>query len=398
MKALHFSPYETLSQDTGGKVRVFNTNNFLSKKIEIFQFSCNFFRKNGKIPFKSWVNKINKNYTEYCYSPPHFILYSFMMHKLDLFPMAHLSNLLNIYSPSWIKKKISEGYDVIQMEHPWMFNWINKHNKNNKPMVLDARNIEYVLLRDIQTDVNRSVLRDRILKKIHDMEKRCMEKVDLIFAISEEYPKEINELYGIPKEKIIPITGGFDTKNIKVPSEEEKDKLKEKLGFKGKRVVLFIGGNYFPNIKAAGFIEKISKFFKKEDNVVFLIAGTVGTRINVKSENIVVRPEPYIKPYFRLADIALNPMEIGSGSNVKVIEYLGYGLPLISTKFGLKSYLIKNEVIIKETPEEFAKAIKDILADDRKRDYFSKKGRKLAEERYDWSMIADRIIRYYKSL
>jgi glycosyltransferase involved in cell wall biosynthesis len=41
-------------------------------------------------------------------------------------------------------------------------------------------------------------------------------------------------------------------------------------------------------------------------------------------------------PYLQVADVALNLVESGSGMNVKMIEYLACGLPIITTPFGAR--------------------------------------------------------------
>ena len=43
-----------------------------------------------------------------------------------------------------------------------------------------------------------------------------------------------------------------------------------------------------------------------------------------------------VEPYLSAADISINPVTWGSGSNVKVFESLAAELPVISTKFGLR--------------------------------------------------------------
>jgi hypothetical protein len=45
---------------------------------------------------------------------------------------------------------------------------------------------------------------------------------------------------------------------------------------------------------------------------------------------------PEVPPYFAAADIGLNPITRGSGSNVKLFEYLVARLPVISTAFGVR--------------------------------------------------------------
>lgn len=395
MKIVHVSPYVVDPPDSGGKYRIINLNKFLSEKNEIFQFSCNLFRVNGKIPFKSWANKINKNYSEYCYCNLFLVFYSFIFHKLRLFPMGFLSNLLRIYSPGIVKEKVL-SCDIICIEHPWLFDWIAQLNKNNRPIVYSARNIEYLLAKDVFEDIQSSPLKNYLINRIRMMEERCLNKCDFILTVSDMDAQYFIKEYSIPSKKIESIVGGFDTKTISIPSEKEKKELKSKKRFNNKKIILFVGGNYEPNHEAVRFIERLSLEFK-EKNIMFLIAGSVADKY-ASHDNMVYIPERKVKEYQEMADIALNPIFTGVGSNVKLSEYLGYGLPIISTKLGMRGYEINKEVLIAETVEEFKKSIYLLLKTDKLRLKMSKSARKLAEKKYDWSVLSKKVGSIYQTV
>ncbi len=58
---------------------------------------------------------------------------------------------------------------------------------------------------------------------------------------------------------------------------------------------------------------------------------------------IVTGPVKETFPYFAAADVALNPIQTGSGSNVKIFEYLAARLPVISTLFGARGTVLEPE-------------------------------------------------------
>ena len=45
-----------------------------------------------------------------------------------------------------------------------------------------------------------------------------------------------------------------------------------------------------------------------------------------------------LAPLLAAADVAVNPVESGSGSNVKLAEYVAAGVPVVTTSFGLRGY------------------------------------------------------------
>jgi glycosyltransferase involved in cell wall biosynthesis len=93
---------------------------------------------------------------------------------------------------------------------------------------------------------------------------------------------------------------------------------------------------------------------------------------------------------FKIADIALNPMISGSGTNIKVLGYLSAGIPTITTPTGARGLdLIDREQVLISNPAEFPKKINELLADKYLADSLKKNGRKHVEERFDWDIIVN---------
>ena len=64
-----------------------------------------------------------------------------------------------------------------------------------------------------------------------------------------------------------------------------------------------------------------------------------------------------LKPLYAAADIGLNPVTYGSGTSVKVIEYLAAGLRVVSTAAGMRGYEQLRERIHKTELADFAAVI-----------------------------------------
>lgn len=258
-------------------------------------------------------------------------------------------------------------------------------------MFLSAHNVEI----ELQTNrIARNV--------IFNLEETVLENVDKIFVTSDIDAKKFRTIYGVDKRKIYVIPNGVDTKNITPPSENVKENLKLKLNLKNKRVILFIGGYYKPNIDAVWEILKISKHF--DESYVFLIVGTVKDyfkRIFNSNTYKNIRFEGYVKdlkPYLQAADIAINPIQSGSGTNIKMLDYLAAGLPIISTPFGARGLKLKHltNVIISEV-KEFEYWIREVSDNPSLYHKLSRNGRKLTETVYDWERISRMVIRIYKN-
>jgi glycosyltransferase involved in cell wall biosynthesis len=93
---------------------------------------------------------------------------------------------------------------------------------------------------------------------------------------------------------------------------------------------------------------------------------------------------------FKIADIALNPMTSGSGTNIKVLGYLSAGIPTITTPTGARGLdLIDREHALICDLAEFPQKINELLADNYLADSLKRNGRKLVEERFDWDTIVN---------
>ena len=92
------------------------------------------------------------------------------------------------------------------------------------------------------------------------------------------------------------------------------------------------------------------------------------------------------------ADVALNPVLHGSGTNLKVIEYLASGVPVVSTAFGVRGLEVGNgrHLLVAE-PHEMVAAVERVFADAPASEARARAGRALAIERYDWAALGSRL-------
>ena len=72
-----------------------------------------------------------------------------------------------------------------------------------------------------------------------------------------------------------------------------------------------------------------------------------------------------LRPYRKGATIFINPMRLGSGLRVKILEAMGSGLPVVTTSLGAAGLPAQNgtNCFISDTPKGFANAISWLLTD-----------------------------------
>jgi glycosyltransferase involved in cell wall biosynthesis len=88
------------------------------------------------------------------------------------------------------------------------------------------------------------------------------------------------------------------------------------------------------------------------------------------------------------ADVALNPIRSGGGTNLKLIEYFAAGVPVVSTPLGTRGTALSNgvELLICELAQ-FADGIRAVIAEPDTAQRRAEQARALAVLGYDWEPI-----------
>jgi len=282
----------------------------------------------------------------------------------------------------------AEKADIIILSHPWVFPIIKtKINTKNKRIIHDSHNVE-TLLRS--TVLGSTPFAQCLAGLVEFVEKELCESSDLILACSEEDKEHFISLHGISASKIEVFPNGVDTGLVKPANEATKKKSKELLNLSGQNAI-FIGSDYPPNIEAAEYI--INDLAEKCPNITFLIVGGAGESLKSNKRNVKifgrVTEEKKVLLY-SASDIAINPMMNGSGTNIKMFEYLAAGIPTISSPVGARGIKDEGAFLIKEL-NDFDSAIIEILSNKEIYQRLSNNGRALAENHYDWKKISNRL-------
>jgi glycosyltransferase involved in cell wall biosynthesis len=221
---------------------------------------------------------------------------------------------------------------------------------------------------------------------------------DIVLTTSQRDKDLMKKLYSIKNEKVYVIQNGVWTKDIKATNLNEKIKAKKQ--FNVRNAILFIGGSYDPNFEAVKYIYKWAEQAPKYD---FLILGSSGSILkNMKPlDNLKILgsvDEEDKKMALIAADIAINPIVWGSGTNLKMLEYLAAGLPIITTQEGNRGLDLEHfdSAIISEI-DSFLFWIDKLFSDKTLYKRLSIKGRVISKN-YDWEKISERLMRIYEKL
>lgn len=202
-------------------------------------------------------------------------------------------------------------------------------------------------------------LKEKLLSQVEQVEWSAVECSAATIAVSQE------DAAGLVKGKcasgpVIVVRNGASIPAAGVEVERAKQHLHDRVG---KKAVVFLGSAHMPNVEAAQFI--VEQLAPLCSEVRFHLLGSVCSAIQRVPANVQlwgVVDEVTKSAVMQTCALALNPMNSGSGSNVKLADYLGNGLFVVTTEFGQRGYpeSVKEHIVVEQL-DAFAEAIRKVL-------------------------------------
>ena len=105
-------------------------------------------------------------------------------------------------------------------------------------------------------------------------------------------------------------------------------------------------------------------------------------------------------PYMSKAAIMVVPVRAGGGIRVRILEGFARAMPMVTTTVGLEGIEARSgqEILVADTANEFASTVVDLLSDTELQNRLAQKGRKLAEEQYDWQVVLKKLDQIYEDV
>ena len=132
-----------------------------------------------------------------------------------------------------------------------------------------------------------------------------------------------NELYAVPFGKCLVVPNGTFTEGVSPADARQRAEAKTALELPAGPVAVFVASLYPPNVEAAQFI--VHTMAPALPDVMFVICGGVGEAFerrglpaNVRITLVIDEKEK--QRYLQAADLAVNPMFVGSGTNIKMFD------------------------------------------------------------------------------
>lgn len=96
-----------------------------------------------------------------------------------------------------------------------------------------------------------------------------------------------------------------------------------------------------------------------------------------------------IRPIIAQGWLAVVPLRIGGGTRLKILEAMALGTPVVSTTKGAEglNLVADDEILIADEPDNFARAVIDLLGSPARRAHLAVAGQRRIAESYSWQRV-----------
>lgn len=288
-------------------------------------------------------------------------------------------------------RRATDGAAAVIVEHPYLLP-VARLVAADLPLVYDAHNDEVRMKRAL---IGRHPNARNLMAVVKAVESEAVRSASLVVTCSEADRVSLQDATPtLASWALIPNGADVLATEFVLPEKrgEQRDRLLEGIrrmnGGEFARVALFVGSYHPPNIEAAEQIVRAALHLPK---VAFFLVGNHGIHFaNWRlPKNVLVTgtvSDHTLQLLLGSADIALNPMESGGGTNLKLVEYFATGTPVVTSELGIRGVdATEDEHVVIADGEDLASAIKRTLGDASGSALRAARARRLAEEHYDWS-------------
>lgn len=280
---------------------------------------------------------------------------------------------------------------LFQIEDPLLYPLLKKERISR--FILDEHNVNWEMYAIPHMDIKKRIYAKIAFRRDTENERRALKCAAQIICCSyRDREILVNEVPEISdKISVIP-----NCVNFKEYDLIRQSIIREPDG--QKNCILFIGTlSHSPNADAVRLICQIIAP-QSSRNYQFIIAG--------KNPPLISHPENVqfygyvsdVRKAIAEADICIAPIRSGSGTRLKILEYMAVGKPVIATSKGAEGIEYTNglNIIIEDRIEKYPEIIRQLLDDEPKRSALGREAVNLVRKTYDWELYRKTLVRIYR--
>jgi glycosyltransferase involved in cell wall biosynthesis len=239
--------------------------------------------------------------------------------------------------PALLREKLAEA-DVVVADFPFVHPIFSAPSARGSLRVLSTHNLEHQLYGDRKHWRNRWVG-----SAVRELELKAADACDVLVGCCDGDRRFFEASAKVRRSVLVP--NGIDPRRFR-GLEAARTRTRRALGIPDDvRAFLFTASKYGPNREAFDYLVAFARNnggLLAEHRIHILVVGNV-TAAPVRLSGLTATGRVDVaEPYFAAADAALNPMWSGGGTNVKMCEFIAARLPIVSSRFGARGFLLQD--------------------------------------------------------
>lgn len=379
--------------DSGGRIKTYNTLRILSKDHDVH---CHALVRDEKyLQYEKALANLCSTVTLHFVKRRRIVELATALHStLTGSPFLVRRHFHRDVFARVVKASEQGRFDAVYCDHLSMMEY-GRHLR--LPIVLDAHNVEYSIVRRHAGTLGWSPLRlfaEMEWRRLERYERSQYSACRLIFAVS-----------GVDAQTI-GLLAGAATPVVPVPISVDLAKMRRQCQVVRDPEILFVGGlqwppnadavlhfisDVFPLVKRAVPAARLTVVGRGPDAILRRVGDQPGVQFVGHVEDV--------ERYFEQSRVMVVPIRSGSGMRVKILDGLGRRLPVVTTSIGCEGIdaVAGTHVLVGDTPEEFARLVVEVLGDDTLANGLATRGFELAQQVYDVPAIAGRVLGAFRT-
>lgn len=392
MKVLMLTPYLPYPLLTGGQTRSYNLIKRLSSLgHEITLFSL--VKSEDEQKYVGQLQKFCKEVQVFQRSEKPWTFKNILKTGFSLYPFLVIRNWASGEKSAIVNRLKTEKFDLIHAETFYVM----PHIPETKiPILLVEQTIEYLVYSHYADSYRNIFLKPFLyfdVLKMKYWEKRFWGRANKVVAMSEG-----------DKKRMLSQVSGLDVDIV--PNGVDSDFFGKSITTRSKTpVVLYLGNfTWLQNREAVEvLVKKVWPKIKSHiPQAMLWIIGKDAQKFfpHLATDDIRVEEVRDVRLVYQQASVLVAPIYGGGGTRYKNFEAFASGLPVVTTSIGIGGIDAKDgiEVVVRDEPEEIAKAAIELLKDHKLAQKIAQMAKKLVKDKFDWDPIARNLSRIYDQL
>jgi glycosyltransferase involved in cell wall biosynthesis len=281
-------------------------------------------------------------------------------------------------------------FDAVHFDHPHTaLSWpLVRRLQPQARLVLDAHNVEAEILERLADAVplwQRTPLRWQA-RRVRALEREIAREMDLVLTCSEKDAQAFED-FGARRVRVVP--NGVPPLSRSAVAQ--------------RRDVLFVGSlDWRPNADAAALLARdiwpLCREMLSGARLVLVGRNPPQPVLDLAARDVIVAGNvPSVQPFLDGAFATAIPLRAGSGTRIKILEAWAAGVPVVASRIAAEGLPYRDgiDLLLAETPEEFARALVRLWRDRPLAERLVREGQRTVEP-FTSDHIAEKVARCYR--